>query len=113
LVQISDAGADVLLDALVMDRNMVLLDMSANQLTMKRYTLHPWQFARRLCFLGVTLFCTASYAHVHVADCVLEELGQLPWSCMHILYISTVKTNTAYSRQTLKQPFDASAHNNI
>ena len=41
LVQISDAGADVLLDALVMDRSMVLLDLSANQLTMKRYTLYP------------------------------------------------------------------------
>ncbi|KAL0039275.1 hypothetical protein WJX79_001133 [Trebouxia sp. C0005] len=33
--KISDAGADVLLDALVMDRSMVLLDLSANQLTMK------------------------------------------------------------------------------
>ena len=38
-LQISDAGADVLLDALPMDRNMVLLDMSANQLTMKRCAL--------------------------------------------------------------------------
>ncbi|DBB01949.1 TPA: hypothetical protein ACH3X1_000538 [Trebouxia sp. C0004] len=34
--KISDAGADVLLDALVMDCSMVLLDLSANQLTMKR-----------------------------------------------------------------------------
>ncbi len=41
LVQISDAGADILLDALAMDRSMVLLDLSANQVTMKRYTLYP------------------------------------------------------------------------
>ena len=38
-LQISDAGADVLLDALAIDRNMVLLDLSANQLTMKRCAL--------------------------------------------------------------------------
>ncbi len=46
LVQISDAGADVLLDALVMDRSMVLLDLSANQLTMKRCALYPFIFCR-------------------------------------------------------------------
>ena len=46
LVQISDAGADVLLDALVMDCSMVLLDLSANQLTMKRCDLYPSMFRK-------------------------------------------------------------------
>lgn len=35
--QVTDAGAALLLEALSMDRNMLLLDLSANQLTMKRY----------------------------------------------------------------------------
>ncbi len=55
LVQISDAGADVVLDALAMDRSMVLLDLSANQLTMKRCGLYPWHLASCLCFLGMTM----------------------------------------------------------
>ena len=37
MVQISDAGANMLVDALVTDRGMKLLDLSANQLTTKRY----------------------------------------------------------------------------
>lgn len=35
-MQISDVGAQMLVDALVMDRGMKLLDLSANQLTTKR-----------------------------------------------------------------------------
>ena len=37
LLQITDAGAELLLDALAMDCSMALLDLSANQLTMARY----------------------------------------------------------------------------
>lgn len=36
-VQITDAGAQMLLESLTMDRSLMLLDLSTNQLTAKRY----------------------------------------------------------------------------
>lgn len=36
VVQITDTGAQMLLDSLAMDRSMMLLDLSGNQLTTRR-----------------------------------------------------------------------------
>ena len=36
VVQITDTGAQMLLDSLAMDRSMMLLDLSSNQLTTRR-----------------------------------------------------------------------------
>lgn len=38
-MQITDAGAQMLLDSLAMDRSLIMLDLSSNQLTAKRCAL--------------------------------------------------------------------------
>ncbi len=71
-MQISDAGADVLLDALVMDRSMVLLDLSANQLTMKRCALSLLSVRDQGRLVKVCL--QSLLFDVYVTECTLKWL---------------------------------------